>query len=265
MIEIEKGKLDLFQVGEEGQEFEKQINGIVYYFELKNKKIITISTRLVNQMKVNNKIINFNNLKDFLENENPVVDDNFFIFPRIQLSLYVDFEKQIFLEVLVYDKSLENLYIKNYPTYKSLIDQRIELQSSIVFKPFISLGDFAFGTSEEKFKKHFNIKIDAFEGIKGKKVINITPFSFRFYESNLKDIYLDYSQYNGQILFEGLDLSKESDLKELIRQEKIVERKFHFVFPNLGLTISKDLIEFYFYDEYLVQFWQNINRPITSW
>ena len=70
--------------------------------------LITVSMREVQSFDINGKVVSFESLISFLEDENPLVEDNsFYTFPQYNLSLYIDWDKKIFNEVLVYDKTLK--------------------------------------------------------------------------------------------------------------------------------------------------------------
>lgn len=271
MVEIKKGILDSFEVGAQDSrngKNEMKRDTTTYYIEVVNNIIVTVSVQSLKEVVIDGDILNFDNLADFLKRENPIVDGEFYIFPELQLSLYPDFKSKEFLQVLVYDKSLEDLYTKGLPKYNSLGNESLNISNELVFKPFESLGEFVFGISKEDFKKNFNISIEATLGVKGKEVIDIDSFSFRFYDNKLTEIFLDCSQNKElKIVFNNVDLNNILNLEKLIKTENVIDRKGHIVLPDLGLTVSKNFNdkEFFFYDKYLLQLWKNINRPFTSW
>jgi len=268
MVEVERGVLDTFEVGIgdlRNGKFEVQQNNNTYYFEVINNIVITVSLQSLKELNVSGTVINFNNLKDFLKRENPLVDGDFYIFPEMQLSLYPDFKNNEFLQVLVYDKSLEDLYIKGYPKYSSLNTALLDIPDILVFEPFKSLGEFEFGVSKENFRESLNLTTDITLGVKGKEIISVAPFSFRFYSNKLMELFLNCPKSEDLKIL--LNINDIGVLRELIKKETVIERKAYIVFPNLGLTVGKSLEdkEFFFYDKYLLQFWENINRPVTSW
>ncbi|WP_160140095.1 hypothetical protein [Chryseobacterium sp. c4a] len=271
MVEIKKGILDSFEVGARDSrngKIEIQQDTTTYYIEVINNIIVTVSVQSLKEVVINGNILNFDNLEIFLKRENPFIDGEFYIFPEFQLSLYPDFKSKEFLQVLVYDKSLEDLYIKGLPKYNGLSNEALNISNELVFNPFESLGEFVFGISKEDFRKKFNISIEATLGVKGKEVISINPFSFRFYENKLTEVFLNCSKNNElKILFNNADLNDILSLEKLIKTESVIERKGHIVLPDLGLTVSKNFKdkEFFFYNKYLLQFWKNTNRPFTSW
>ena len=40
---------------------------------------------------------------------------------------------------------------------------------------------------------------------------------------------------------------------------------FDYLFKEIGLVVEKDLSEFHFFEQSLLNFWANLHRPITSW
>lgn len=72
--------------------------------------LVTISTRLKKQFLLNGTEVDFEKIHRFLSDENPLLDGDFFIFENHNLSLYVDFENKIFLEILLYHESLKDNY-----------------------------------------------------------------------------------------------------------------------------------------------------------
>lgn len=73
-------------------------------------ELVTISTLLKKQFLLNETEVNVENIHQFLLDENPLLDGDFFIFENYNLSLYVDFKNKIFLEILLYDDSLKDNY-----------------------------------------------------------------------------------------------------------------------------------------------------------
>ena len=43
------------------------------------------------------------------------------------------------------------------------------------------------------------------------------------------------------------------------------ERNLNILLKDLGLVVEKDLSEFRFFEQSLLNFWANLHRPITSW
>jgi len=88
-------------------------------FDRKNKvqleaSLITISVLDRKEFSLNGKIINFKNLSKFIKSEKNITeqeDDGYsYIFSEYNLVLYVDYIEQNFMQILIYDDSLKELY-----------------------------------------------------------------------------------------------------------------------------------------------------------
>ena len=93
--------------------------GYFLEFDRKNKvqleaSLITISVLDRKEFSLNGKIINFKNLSKFIKSEKNITeqeDDGYsYIFPEYNLVLYVDYIEQNFMQILIYDGSLKDLY-----------------------------------------------------------------------------------------------------------------------------------------------------------
>jgi len=93
--------------------------GYFLEFDRKNKvqseaSLITISVLDRKEFSLNGKIINFKNLSKFIKSEKNITeqeDDGYsYIFPEYNLVLYVDYIEQNFMQILIYDDSLKELY-----------------------------------------------------------------------------------------------------------------------------------------------------------
>ena len=93
--------------------------GYFLEFDRKNKvqleaSLITISVLDRKEFSLNGKIINFKNLSKFIKSEKNITeqeDDGYsYIFPEYNLVLYVDYIDQNFMQILIYDDSLKDLY-----------------------------------------------------------------------------------------------------------------------------------------------------------
>ena len=66
------------------------------------------------EFSLNGKIISFQNLSKFIKSEKNIAeqeDDGYsYIFPEYNLLLYVDYIAQSFMQILIYDDSLKDLY-----------------------------------------------------------------------------------------------------------------------------------------------------------
>jgi len=94
-------------------------SGYFFEFDRKNKiqseaNLITISVLDRKEFSLNGKIISFQNLSKFIKYEKNITeqeDDGYsYIFPEYNLVLYVDYIEQNFMQILIYDDSLKDLY-----------------------------------------------------------------------------------------------------------------------------------------------------------
>ena len=76
--------------------------------------LIIISVLDRKEFSLNGKIISFQNLSKFIKSEKNIAeqeDDGYsYIFPEYNLLLYVDYIAQSFMQILIYDDSLKDLY-----------------------------------------------------------------------------------------------------------------------------------------------------------
>ena len=61
------------------------------------------------------KLLTSSNLEKFLEEEDPLIEisdegNYFYSFPQYNLLLYVDYKDNLFLQILIYDESIRDLY-----------------------------------------------------------------------------------------------------------------------------------------------------------
>ena len=122
MLEILNKSLNGILLGTKRNEIGDEIlNNPNYFleFDKENKTeseagLITISVLDRKEFSLNGKIINFRNFSKFIKYEKNIVEeeDNAYsnIFPEHNLTLYVDYIKQNFMQILIYDDSLKGLY-----------------------------------------------------------------------------------------------------------------------------------------------------------
>ena len=122
MLEILGKSLNGILLGTKRNEIGDEIlNNPGYFleFDRKNKvqleaSLITISVLNRKEFSLNGKIINFKNLSKFIKSEKNITeqeDDGYsYIFPEYNLVLYVDYIDQNFMQILIYDGSLKELY-----------------------------------------------------------------------------------------------------------------------------------------------------------
>ena len=122
MLEIIGKTLNGIVLGTKRNEIGDEIlNNPGYFleFDRKNKvqleaSLITISVLDRKEFSLNGKIISFQNLSKFIKSEKNITeqeDDGYsYIFPEYNLVLYVDYIDQNFMQILIYDDSLKDLY-----------------------------------------------------------------------------------------------------------------------------------------------------------
>jgi len=100
---------------------EELLNNSGYFFEFDKKNEIQSEANLIiisvldrKEFSLNGKIISFQNLSKFIKSEKNIAeqeDDGYsYIFPEYNLLLYVDYIAQSFMQILIYDDSLKDLY-----------------------------------------------------------------------------------------------------------------------------------------------------------
>jgi len=122
LLEILGKSLNGILLGTKRNEIGEEIlNNPGYFleFDRKNKvqseaSLITISVLDRKEFSLNGKIISFQNLSKFIKSEKNIAeqeDDGYsYIFPEYNLLLYVDYIAQSFMQILIYDDSLKDLY-----------------------------------------------------------------------------------------------------------------------------------------------------------
>ena len=263
MIHIERGKIDTFQVGDFSDITRVERNSLTFFFEIENKRIQTISVRDVKEMEVYGKVVTVATL-DTITQEKPIIDGDFYIYPNLQLSLYIDFKNEIFAQVLVFDSSLVDLYVPK--AYKLIGDSLLRSSNILELNPFKAVNQFVFNTTLEDFKKEYHITTMSVEGIGGKKIFESASLLFEFYNQLLCNIYVKTPHLFDKILVRDYNLNNDKDIKRLISTEEVLYHGHWIVIPTLGISIEGDnLTRLCFYNEYVAPFWENIRRPITSW
>ena len=217
MIHIEKGKIDTFQVGDFSNKTRVETNTLTFFFEIENKRIQTISVRNVKEIEVYGKVVTVATL-DTITQEKPIIDGDFYIYPNLQLSLYIDFKNKIFAQVLVFDSSLVDLYI---PKENKLIEDSLLRCSNILeLNPFKAVNQFIFNTTLENFKKEYSLTLTPVEGIGGKKIFESTSFSFEFYNQLLCCIYLKTPHLFHKILVKDYKITDFETVQKILSKLK---------------------------------------------
>lgn len=122
MLEIIGKSINGIVLGTKRNEIgEELLNNSGYFFEFDKKNEIQSEANLIiisvldrKEFSLNGKIISFQNLSKFIKSEKNIAeqeDDGYsYIFPEYNLLLYVDYIAQSFMQILIYDDSLKDLY-----------------------------------------------------------------------------------------------------------------------------------------------------------
>ncbi|EJU07048.1 hypothetical protein [Fusobacterium hwasookii] len=122
MLEIIGKSLNGIVLGTKRNEIgEELLNNSGYFFEFDKKNEIQSEANLIiisvldrKEFSLNGKIISFQNLSKFIKSEKNIAeqeeDGYSYIFPEYNLLLYVDYIAQSFMQILIYDDSLKDLY-----------------------------------------------------------------------------------------------------------------------------------------------------------
>lgn len=282
MLNIFKNSLDGIILGSKRNVISIDVlNNPKYFleFDRSNKtqsddKLVTISVLSQIEFNLDGKVINTDNINNFIEKENPyieIADDGItYIFPNYNLVLYINSSKTEFMQILIYDKSIKHIYEdENLLRYfDDKYNKTIYLPTSnLTLIPYKSIGQFNFGLNILDFTKEFDIKLNDNSNSEDKKIIEINNFIFRFDNKKLTQVTIyNYKKNINSIYYNDIDISTKKGLSDLIKSNNVIERTISkYLFPELGLVIEKDLSEFRFFAEPLLKFWSNIHRPITSW
>lgn len=283
MLKILNNSLDGIVLGQKKADFNDVILNNPNYsleFDRKHKiqsdsELITVSSlRNCDEFCLNGKVINFSNLEKFLEEEDPLIEvsdeeNYFYIFPKYNLVLYVDYKDNLFLQILIYDESIRDLYDNKGKKYSDF--QKSKLKNStlnhdkLIFIPYKSIGDFELNCSLSDVIRKYNISNNVIPKVKN--IIEINNFILRFDNEKLTEVTIfNDKKVELSIYYNEMDISSKKGFAELLSQYDVIERtKSKYLFKELGLVVDKDLSEFRFFEQSLLKFWANLHRPITSW
>ena len=283
MLKILNNSLDGIVLGQKKADFDDVILNNPNYsleFDRKHKiqsdsELITVSSsRNCDEFCLNGKVINFSNLEKFLEEEDPLIEvsdeeNYFYIFPKYNLVLYVDYKDNLFLQILIYDESIRDLYDNKGKKYSDF--QKSKLRNStlnhdkLIFIPYKSIGDFELNCSLSDVIRKYNISNNVIPKVKN--IIEINNFILRFDNEKLTEVTIfNDKKVKLSIYYNEMDISSKKGFAELLSQYDVIERtKSKYLFKELGLVVDKDLSEFRFFEQSLLKFWANLHRPITSW
>ena len=283
MLKISNNSLNGIVLGQKKADFDDVILNNPNYsleFDRKHKtqsdsELITVSSlRNCDEFCLNGKVINFSNLETFLEEEDPLIEvsdeeNYFYIFPKYNLVLYVDYKDNLFLQILIYDESIRDLYDNKGKKYSDF--QKSKLRNStlnhdkLIFIPYKSIGDFELNCSLSDVIRKYNISNNVIPKVKN--IIEINNFILRFDNEKLTEVTIfNDKKVELSIYYNEIDISSKKGLTELLSRYDVIERtKSKYLFKELGLVVDKDLSEFRFFEQSLLKFWANLHRPITSW
>ena len=283
MLKILNNSLDGIVLGQKKADFDDVILNNPNYsleFDRKHKiqsdsELITVSSlRNCDEFCLNGKVINFLNLEIFLEEEDPLIEvsdeeNYFYIFPKYNLVLYVDYKDNLFLQILIYDESIRDLYDNKGKKYSDF--QKSKLRNStlnhdkLIFIPYKSIGDFELNCSLSDVIRKYDISNNVIPKVKN--IIEINNFVLRFDNEKLTEVTIfNDKKVKLSIYYNEMDISSKKGFAELLSQYDVIERtKSKYLFKELGLVVDKDLSEFRFFEQSLLKFWANLHRPITSW
>ena len=283
MLKISNNSLNGIILGQKKDDFDNvTLNDPSYSLEFDRKhkiqsdsQLITVSSSVsCNEFSLDGKIINFFNLEKFLEEEDPLIEISdegkyFYIFPQYNLLLYVDSKDKVFLQVLIYDESIRNLYEntgKKYSDFqKSKLKNPTLNHDKLIFIPYKSVGNFELNCSLSDVIRKYDISNNVIPKVKN--IIEINNFVLRFDNEKLTEVTIfNDKKVELSIYYNEMDISSKKGFAELLSQYDVIERtKSKYLFKELGLVVEKDLSEFHFFEQSLLKFWANLHRPITSW
>ena len=267
MLKISNNSLNGIILGQKKDDFDNvTLNDPSYSLEFDRKhkiqsdpQLITVSSSgSCNKFSLDGKIINFFNLEKFLEEEDPLIEISdegkyFYIFPQYNLLLYVDSKDKVFLQVLIYDESIRNLYEntgKKYSDFqKSKLKDSTSVYDKIIFIPYKAIGDFEFNCSLTDIIKKYDISENVIS--KAKNIIEINNFVLRFDNEKLTEVTIFHEKaVRLAIYYNEIEISSEKGITELLSQYDVIERtKSKYLFKELGLVVEKDLSEFRFFEQ----------------
>ena len=283
MLKILNNSLDGIVLGQKKADFDDVILNNPNYsleFDRKHKiqsdsELITVSSlRNCDEFCLNGKVINFSNLEKFLEEEEPLIEvsdeeNYFYIFPKYKLVLYVDYKDNLFLQILIYDESIRDLYDNKGKKYSDFQKSKLKIPTlnydKLIFIPYKSIGDFELNSSLSDVIRKYDISNNVIPKVKN--IIEINNFVLRFDNEKLTEVTIfNDKKVEFAIYYNEMDISSKKGLTELLSQYDVIERtKSKYLFKELGLVVEKDLSEFRFFEQSLLNFWANLHRPITSW
>ena len=211
MLKISNNSLNEIVLGQKKADFDDvTLNNPNYSLEFDRKhktqsdsELITVSSlRNCDEFCLNGKVINFSNLEKFLEEEDPLIEvsdeeNYFYIFPKYNLVLYVDYKDNLFLQILIYDESIRDLYDnkgKKYSDFqKSKPKDPTSVYDKLIFIPYKAIGNFEFNCSLTDIIKKYDISENVIS--KAKNIIEVNNFVLRFDNEKLTEVTIFLIRY----------------------------------------------------------------------
>ena len=229
MLKILNNSLDGIVLGQKKADFDDVIlNNPIYSLEFDRKhkiqsdsELITVSSlRNCDEFCLNGKVINFSNLEKFLEEEDPLIEvsdeeNYFYIFPKYNLVLYVDYKDNLFLQILIYDESIRALYDskgKKYSDFqKSKLKNPTLNHDKLIFIPYKSIGDFELNCSLSDVIRKYDISNNVIPKVKN--IIEINNFVLRFDNEKLTEVTIfNDKKVELAIYYNEMDISSKKGL-----------------------------------------------------
>lgn len=229
MLKILNNSLDGIVLGQKKADFDDVILNNPNYsleFDRKHKiqsdsELITVSSlRNCDEFCLNGKVIKFSNLEKFLEEEDPLIEvsdeeNYFYIFPKYNLVLYVDYKDNLFLQILIYDESIRGLYDskgkKNSDFQKSKLKNPTLNHDKLIFIPYKSIGDFELNCSLSDVIRKYDISNNVIPKVK--HIIEINNFVLRFDNEKLTEVTIfNDKKVEFAIYYNEMDISSKKGL-----------------------------------------------------
>lgn len=277
MIEIDQNKVNHLQLGSPKssvRENERRIindHQLIAEFDTNGEHtLITISARNQPQFVYERSVVNFKNIHHFIDTHDHFIDSgNAYIFPGIRLSLQIDFTHQIFLEVLVFDRSVAKQYVPTPGTFDSFSEAVIEQATVLELRPYESIGPLYFGAAKNEILAMFEIHGAGYRGVNDSEIYPLKHSILRFDHGQLTQLHLENIPPQKKILLDGTTMNLPANMGTFIQNNETLTNQNLVIFPEFGLTVNqgslKGNVEMYFFDKSLLHLWKNTRRPITSW
>lgn len=228
-----------------------------------------LSTLLMDEAKefsLNGLIINQLTIDAFISENNPLIDGDKYLFTHHNLEFKYDAKRGLFIDILIYDESIEYLieepYKANSQVFKPKKAGKVHVPKELVFAPYDSLGDFKLGMSIEEFQVLYPVTVNQYNH---KGTADLGNLGVRFDHGKLSQVQIASHVKQYKILLNGVNINSSEGLTRLLAEYPYSEDDTIYVFDDLGLTIWKDLLTLYVFDRGLLANWKDFDRPITSW